>query len=185
MQFLALDCAGNPSAWLDHETAIQLVAAGRILAPMGEAERVFSGGVNALPGRRSKVAVSSILLTEAKVMPHHWARDYQPPLTNKALFARDGHLCLYCGHRFGPKDLTRDHVVPTSRGGPDTWENVVTSCRNCNHRKGARTPAEFGVDLLAVPYVPCYAEHLLLANRHLLADQMTLLKARMRRTHGH
>ncbi len=180
MQFLALDCAGNPSAWLDHETAIHLIAGGRILAPMGERTRVFRGGINARTGLRSCIEVSTILLTKAKVQPHLWTKVYEPPLTNRALFARDGHLCLYCGDSFTPRNLTRDHVIPKSRGGKDVWPNVVTSCRSCNHRKGARTPTEWGVELIAVPYVPCYAKHLMLANRNILTDQMAFLKARIR-----
>ncbi len=180
MQFLALDCAGNPSAWLDHETAIHLMAGGRILAPVGEECRVFRGGINARTGLRSSIEVSTILLTKAKVKPHLWTKAYEPPLTNRALFARDGHLCIYCGGSFSPRDLTRDHVIPKSRGGKDDWTNVVTSCRSCNQRKGARTPAEWGAELVAVPYVPCYAEHLMLESRAILADQMAFLKVRMR-----
>ncbi len=180
MQFLALDCAGNPSAWLDHETAIHHIAGGRILAPIGEGIRVFRGGINARTGLQSCIEVSTILLTRTKVQPHLWAKAYEPPLTNRALFARDGYFCLYCGDSFTTRNLTRDHVIPKSRGGKDVWPNVVTSCRSCNHRKGARTPTEWGVKLIAVPYVPCYAKHLMLANRNILADQMVFLKARIR-----
>ncbi len=181
MQFLALDRAGNPSAWLNHETAIQLMAGGRVLAPLGEESQVFCGGINARTGLRSRIEVSTILLTQAKVQGHRWDEAYEPPLTNRALFARDGHLCLYCGGAFSSRELTRDHVIPSSRGGEDCWSNVVASCRRCNHSKGARTPTEWGVELLAVPYVPCYAEHLLLENRAILADQQAFLQARMRR----
>ncbi|QFY88489.1 HNH endonuclease [Magnetovirga frankeli] len=181
MHFLALDCAGNPSVWLDPESAIQLVAAERVLAGLGETVRVFQGGINARTGRRSRIAVASILLTRGKVKPHLWSKHYEPPLTNPALFRRDRHLCLYCGGRFAASALTRDHVLPKSRGGSDSWANVVSACRSCNQRKGARTPREWGTELLAVPYVPCYAEHLILGNRAILADQMAFLKARLRR----
>ncbi len=112
MQFLALDCAGNPSAWLDHETAIHLIAGGRILAPMGERTRVFRGGINARTGLRSCIEVSTILLAKAKVQPHLRTKVYEPPLTNRALFSRDGHLCLYFGDSFTSRNLTRDQVIP-------------------------------------------------------------------------
>ena len=181
--FLALDRAGNPSRWINHETAIHLIATDRVIAPMGQTVRAFRGGVNARTGRESHVEVSSILLTRSRVQPHLWREEYQPPLTNQALFARDDHLCLYCGEVFPIRDLTRDHVVPRSRGGTDAWTNVATSCRRCNQRKGARTPEEWGMELLAVPYVPCYAEHLLLRGRNILSDQAAFLRARMRRTH--
>ena len=180
MRVLALDCAGNPSSWLDRETAIHLITTGRVIAPLGEESRVYYGGVNARSGERSSIEVSSILLTRAKVQPRLWSESYEPPLINRTLFARDGNLCLYCGSQFPNSELTRDHVIPRSRGGEDSWTNVVSSCRTCNHRKGARTPEEWGVELLAIPYAPCFAEHLLLKNRAILADQMSFLRPLVR-----
>ena len=64
-----------------------------------------------------------------------------------------------------------------SRGGRDRWSNVVTACRSCNTRKGNRTPEEARMPLLAVPYVPNWAEYLALSNRKILADQMEFLKS--------
>ena len=178
---LALDRAGNPSAWVSAEAAIHLLSTDRVVASLGGALHTFYGGINRLSGQRSYIEVSSILLTKARVMPRLWSADYEPPLTNKALFARDAHICLYCGERFSPRHLTRDHVLPTSRGGKNTWANVATSCYDCNNRKQARTPEEWGVSLLAVPYAPCYAEHLILQGRNVLADQAAFLRARVRR----
>jgi len=71
--------------------------------------------------------------------------------------------------------LTRDHVMPVSKGGRDTWVNVVTACWSCNVRKGSRTPQQAGMPLLAVPYRPSWVEHLILSNRNILADQMEFL----------
>jgi 5-methylcytosine-specific restriction endonuclease McrA len=69
---------------------------------------------------------------------NHLVRRPRPrvKLSRREILARDGHTCQYCG-RQGP-DLTIDHVVPRHRGGTHTWENVVTACRSCNHRKGGR-----------------------------------------------
>ncbi len=178
---LALDRAGNPSAWLDTESAVHLIATDRVLAPLGRHARRVYGGINALSGRRSSIEISSILLTNARVEKRRWQRDYVPPLNNRALFARDGHLCLYCGQSFGAHDLTRDHVIPVSRGGSDSWSNVVSACRSCNQRKDNRTPAEWGAELIAVPYAPCHAEHLILNGKTILADQMEFLRTRVRR----
>jgi 5-methylcytosine-specific restriction endonuclease McrA len=178
---LACDRAGNPNAWLNNEMAIHLVATDRVLAPLGEHARVAFGGVNAISGRRSSVELCSILLTNARVRQHRWEHDYQAPLTNRALFARDGYLCLYCGNTFSPRALTRDHVIPVSRGGKNVWANVVSACQVCNHRKNNRTPAEWGVELIAVPYAPCYAQHLILNVKTILADQMEFLRLRVRR----
>lgn len=177
---LALDRAGNPSAWLHAEAAVHLIATDRVLAPLGVHSRRIYGGINALSGRRSNIEISSILLTSARVQPGRWDRDYAPPLTNRALFARDDYLCLYCGESFVPRNLTRDHVIPVSRGGENAWTNVASACKGCNHRKNDRTPAEWGVQLIAVPYAPCYAEHLILNGKTILADQMEFLQARLR-----
>ena len=84
---------------------------------------------------------------------------------------------MYCGARHKDGALTRDHVVPISRGGRDRWSNVVTACKSCNTRKGNRTPEEARMALLAVPYVPNWAEYLALSNRKILADQMEFLKS--------
>lgn len=70
------------------------------------------------------------------------------------IYARDGSRCQYCGHRFPRSALNLDHVVPRSRGGLTTWENVVCSCIRCNLRKGGRTPDEAGIRLLKRPVRP-------------------------------
>jgi 5-methylcytosine-specific restriction endonuclease McrA len=77
---------------------------------------------------------------------------YRPtvPLTRKAVFARDGGRCLYCG----ATATSLDHVIPKSRGGPHTWENVVSACGRCNHIKADRGVAELGWRLRAKPTAP-------------------------------
>lgn len=84
-------------------------------------------------------------------------------LTRRNIFLRDGHTCQYCGRRASPRDLNLDHVMPRSRGGPMTWENVVCSCRVCNLRKGGRTPAEASMRLLKKPARPRWSPILALA----------------------
>lgn len=70
------------------------------------------------------------------------------------LFARDGNRCQYCGKNFAHSELSLDHVVPRSRGGPATWENIVSACLKCNVRKGGRTPQEAGMKLINQPTRP-------------------------------
>ncbi|KRO92808.1 HNH endonuclease [Cyanobium sp. T1G-Tous] len=84
----------------------------------------------------------------------HFVRvPYKPlPLTRRNLFHRDGHRCQYCGA--SAEQLSVDHVVPRSRGGLDTWENVTTACLPCNVRKGNRTPREAAMPLLRPPHRP-------------------------------
>jgi hypothetical protein len=75
-------------------------------------------------------------------------------LTRRNLMYRDAHQCQYCESRPPQRDLNIDHVVPRSRGGPDSWENLVVSCRNCNLRKGWRTPEEANMRLVRRPMRP-------------------------------
>jgi 5-methylcytosine-specific restriction endonuclease McrA len=73
-------------------------------------------------------------------------------LTRKEVFARDGWACAYCGR--SAMDLTLDHVVPRHRGGKHTWDNLVSACKSCNHRKAGRTPPEAKMQLLHMPAEP-------------------------------
>ncbi|UNC16235.1 HNH endonuclease (plasmid) [Acidiphilium multivorum] len=76
--------------------------------------------------------------------------------------------CAYCGaSRLPVEDLTFDHVIPRSRGGPSTWMNIVLACRPCNEHKADRTPAEAGMPLLVKPHHPTKAKLNALALRHL------------------
>ena len=84
-------------------------------------------------------------------------------LTRRNIFLRDGHTCQYCARRATPRDLNLDHVMPRSRGGPMTWENVVCSCRVCNLRKGGRTPVEANMRLIRKPIRPRWSPILALA----------------------
>ena len=70
------------------------------------------------------------------------------------IFARDSNRCQYCGKRFATSALSLDHVLPRSRGGQATWENIVCACLKCNVRKGGRTPREAGMTLTREPVQP-------------------------------
>jgi 5-methylcytosine-specific restriction endonuclease McrA len=75
-------------------------------------------------------------------------------LSRKNVMLRDAHQCQYCGRRPPVRDLNIDHVLPRSRGGADSWENLVTACRVCNLRKGWRTPDEAAMRLIRQPTPP-------------------------------
>lgn len=68
--------------------------------------------------------------------------------SRNAIFRRDKHTCQYCGDK---TKISLDHVLPVSRGGKNTWENLVTACFSCNNRKGNKTPEEAGMKLLSTP----------------------------------
>jgi len=70
------------------------------------------------------------------------------------VFLRDEHRCQYCGRVFGSHQLSLDHVLPRSRGGKSSWDNIVSACLKCNVRKGNRTPQEAGMKLYCKPKKP-------------------------------
>ena len=177
---LRLDVTGQPLRWIPWQQAVVLHTREMIAWYAGETAFTFRGGINRQSQRRSQVTVNSIIAVKG-VLRQSAAEAQVPPLSNRELFLRDDHLCLYCGTQMPENMLTRDHLLPLSRGGKDRWKNVVTTCKSCNHAKGARTPEEAGMKLLAVPYEPNRAEYLVLSNRLILADQMEFLKKRFRR----
>ncbi|MDI1443726.1 HNH endonuclease [Polyangium sp. 6x1] len=83
-------------------------------------------------------------------------------LSRRNVMLRDAHQCQYCLKRPPVRDLNIDHVVPRSRGGVDSWENLVTACRPCNLRKGRRTPEEASMRLLRTPTAPRWSASMLL-----------------------
>jgi len=76
-----------------------------------------------------------------------------PPVNRREVLRRDHHTCQYCG---STHNLTLDHVVPLSRGGSHSWDNVVTACERCNQRKGNRTPEEANMPLRSKPRAPLH-----------------------------
>ena len=74
-------------------------------------------------------------------------------LTRQNIFKRDNFECQYCGTE---QNLTLDHVVPSSKGGKSTWNNLITACKTCNAKKGDFSPYEAGLTLNSKPYKPSY-----------------------------
>ena len=176
---LQLDVAGNPQQWITYEDSAYHYAKGNVAWSMGEVDFDLRGGTCAATGLRSVLTINTIIAIKghpnAKAMQHY----NRVPLTNKTLFRRDHNLCAYCGNVFSTSHLTRDHVVPVSKGGENRWMNVVTSCAPCNKHKDDNLLENIGMELLYVPYVPNRAEWLLLQNRKVLADQMEFLMKRV------
>jgi 5-methylcytosine-specific restriction endonuclease McrA len=182
-QVLRTDISGMPLEWVNYRDAVRLYHLGQVAYSCGVVLYRLRGGCNAITGIRSVIEVNAIIATHGD---HHALakvrEDYVPPLSNATLFARDAFLCLYCGGRFHPSALSRDHITPLSRGGLDTWTNLVTACKRCNNHKAGRTPEEAGMSLLAVPFTPTHAEYIYLRGRRVLADQMEFLSAHFPRT---
>lgn len=171
---LAIDSSGYPSHWLTWQDAVTHDVLGKVAYGFGDHEFTFRGGQNRITGRDSLITLKSILVLNGRSR-ESWGR-HSIPLTNSALFRRDQYMCAYCG-KVTPKGLTRDHIIPLSRGGKDSWHNCCACCRPCNIMKGSKTLDVLGWELLYLPYAPNHQEGLILENRRILYDQMELLKA--------
>ncbi len=180
---LSLDANGRILDWISWQDAVCLYVREAVAWTLGDPCLRIHGGECRASGRQSIIDLHPIVASRG----HARAKFINPTpgLTNPALFARDRMICLYCGGHYTRSELTRDHVVPVSRGGRDHWENVVTACISCNVRKGSRTPAQANMPLLAVPYRPSWVEHLILSNRNILADQMEFLVNHLPRDRRH
>jgi 5-methylcytosine-specific restriction endonuclease McrA len=172
---LKLDVAGQPRGWITLHEAVTAYARGDVVYGIGDVLPPVWGGTQRLTGLRSRIDLQPIIALEGRV-----TGAVSLPLCNRTLFRRDDNRCLYCGRRFARNDLTRDHVLPTSRGGRDRWENVVAACRRCNWAKDNRTPEEAGMPLLAVPFKPNPWEWHFLSKERILADQMDYLSSQFR-----
>ncbi len=108
---------------------------------------------------RGRIRVPRVLLLSGyNRVPHAPVR-----LSRRNIFLRDGFTCQYCHRRPGVRELNLDHVMPRSRGGRSTWENLVTSCRECNLRKGWATPEESGMPLRTRPTRPGWSAALIMS----------------------
>jgi uncharacterized Zn-finger protein len=179
-KILTLDASGQPKDWVTHQEAIIYHAKNLVAWQLGEGEGdvQYRGGHNRMTGLMSQITTAPIIAIKGKSSAGALKRMTKPPtLSNPELFRRDRMMCAYCGRLFKDSDLSRDHVIPTSRGGKDIWTNVVTACNRCNHAKDDQLLEECGMKLLYVPYAPNWAESLILENRNVLACQMEYLKA--------
>ena len=118
-----------------------------ILVLRGKAEILETSRAAYHTARESFVLPSVIRLIHLIRRPRPVVR-----LTRKEIFTRDGWRCVYCGRE--THDLTLDHVMPRHRGGPHTWENLVSACKSCNHRKAGRTPGEARMAMSIRPGMP-------------------------------
>ena len=140
MRTLVLNAGFEPLAVVSFKRALVLVLSGKatMLAQDEEHPILGSGGAWGRP--------SVILLTRYVRIPH--AR--RVPVSRRGVLRRDGGRCAYCARNA----TTIDHVLPRSRGGKDTWENLVACCLKCNNSKGDRTPAEMNWTLRMTPRAP-------------------------------
>src|SRR5687768_6360812 len=152
MGCLALNASYEPLTILPVERALRLVFDRKAEVLEADDARIY---------RSAKERVAAPLVIRLKRFVHV-PRKFRRQVTNTFLFARDGYRCQYCGRHKGQlrgrEFLTRDHVLPMSRGGDNSWQNVATACSPCNNRKANHVPEECGMHLLHKPTEPNYVE---------------------------
>ncbi len=166
---LALNASYEPLTMVPLRRALRLVIDGK--AEIVEAERE-----RPVRSERQAFARPAVIRLTRYV---HVPRRFRRQVTNTFLFARDEYQCQYCGRTAAllkPREsLTRDHLIPMSRGGHNDWSNVVTACSSCNTRKANRLPDEIGMHPLHVPVEPHFV-HLSWAVRRLTPIQAKYIK---------
>ena len=173
MAVLALDISGIPRAWVTTDEAITYHAKELVAWTLGDVVARYRGGIQN-DGTESYLETPSIIAVRGHGFD--FRKHNKVALTNRTLFARDRHVCAYCGGHFpNHATLSRDHILPKFLGGHDEWMNVVTSCKICNQKKGCKTLKAARMELIYVPYEPNHFENLILQNRNILADQMEYL----------
>lgn len=179
---LQLDVQGTPQDWITVEEAAGHYASGSVAWFDGaEPLTVLRGGTNAATGRQSLLEVYPIIALNGASKVNLF--DVTPAISKRRLAIRDRHTCAYCGEVFREHDLTMDHIIPRSRGGEDSWTNLVCADRVCNSlKKRDMTPEEAGMPLLYLPYVPSRFESFLLTGRRIRADVHDWLASRLPKT---
>jgi 5-methylcytosine-specific restriction endonuclease McrA len=189
VMILSLDANGSPMSWVTVEQAICYHVKDLVAWSTGEEQFIMRGGISRMTGEQSFVGSRSIIAVKGEAKSGR--RFKTPSLTNEALFRRDRHLCAYCSTTYHDHQLTRDHIIPRAKNGKNSWMNVVTACKKCNNLKGDTLPGQLlpkvnGVQILGpqltgkmepiyLPYTPNQAEHLIMNNKKILADQMEFL----------
>lgn len=140
MRTLVLNAGFEPLAVVSYRRALALVLNGKAtIIEIIEDDPIWGVGV-----RFDRPSV--VVLTRYVKIPY----GRLVPVTRRGVLRRDAHRCGYCGKAAS----TIDHILPRSRGGEDSWENLVACCLRCNNAKGSRTPAEMGWQLTVTPRMP-------------------------------
>ena len=167
---LALNASFEPLTMVPMRRALRLVIDGKAEIVEADQDRVVRSERLTLP-RPAVIRLTKFI---------HVPRRFRRQVTNTFLFARDHYRCQYCGRHISelkPREsLTRDHLIPLSRGGSNDWTNVVAACSPCNTRKGNRLPEEIGMHPMTHPVEPHFV-HLSWAVRKLTPKQARYIRA--------
>jgi 5-methylcytosine-specific restriction endonuclease McrA len=125
-----------------------------ILLVTGKAEPLDLGNAVGKPISVHSPTMAILVPQQIRLTISYRERMWRVPAVNRReVLRRDKHSCQYCGNT---KHLTIDHVIPVSKGGKNTWDNVITACESCNNRKGDRTPQQAGMALRSEPKAPVH-----------------------------
>lgn len=120
---------------------------------VSEAKRLF-GGEDDHADWISTISYDIQVPRIVRLLVYNQYPDRRVSFNRRNLFGRDGNRCQYCGRRHPTTELSLDHVIPLSKGGGNTWTNVVCACTRCNKLKGGRTPAQAHMTLIRKPAEP-------------------------------
>ena len=166
---LALNASFEPLTMVPLRRALRLVIDGKAEIVEADRDRMVRSEHLSLP-RPAVIRLMKFI---------HVPRRFRRQVTNTFLFARDRYRCQYCGRstiELKPRQsLTRDHLVPLSRGGTNEWTNVVTACSPCNTRKANHLPEEIGMHPIVTPVEPHFV-HLSWAVRRLTPTQARYIR---------
>ena len=166
---LALNASFEPLTMVPLRRALRLVIDGKAEIVEADRDRMVRSEHLSMP-RPAVIRLMKFI---------HVPRRFRRQVTNTFLFARDRYTCQYCGRstiELKPRQsLTRDHLIPLSRGGTNEWTNVVTACSPCNTRKANRLPEEIGMHPMTAPVEPHFV-HLSWAVRRLTPTQARYIR---------
>jgi len=168
---LKLDKSGSPCAWSKWQDIVVAEFTDKVIWRLGDPIDLTGG--TGKDGTTSQFELYPVVAVDDQSARK---RKCAPALTNRILFLRDHHTCAYCGHVYmASSKLSRDHVIPTSKGGQNTWNNCVTACKQCNTKKSDRLLSECGMVLRFKPFTLNNFEHLILQNKRILPVQLDYL----------
>lgn len=137
MKALKLDISYKPVAIIDSRQALVLCLTGRAVSIENHSKTISS-------------PTKTFFLPSVIVINRHVKHiNYSKHCTKRNILWRDSWTCQYCGSKGTKNTLTLDHIIPKSKGGPKTWENLVAACKTCNQRKGSRSLAEANMKLIS------------------------------------
>lgn len=141
---LILNASFEPLHVVSWQRAIQLLFQGKV--------EVIEESENEVHTVRLTIKIPSVLRLLNYVPVAQRRRVIR--FSRENIFIRDGNQCQYCGKKFQRSQLTLDHVIPVVQGGGKSWENIVSSCKPCNQKKGGKTPGQAGLQLIRKPREP-------------------------------